>query len=92
LGQSVQKPTVSARASSEPLDFNEIGEDDDFTVITSRREQTEINLKPIITEAAINIALSSCPFLRVVTLGNQNTKTTNSLPHTDRKSAEVKYE
>jgi hypothetical protein len=38
--QSVQKYTVSARAPSEPLDFNKIGEDDDFTVITSKKKQT----------------------------------------------------
>jgi hypothetical protein len=61
--QSVQKLHVSARASSEPPNFNEIAEDDDFTVITSKKKQpkSKSNLKPTITDAAINTALPSSP-------------------------------
>jgi hypothetical protein len=59
--QSVQKPTVSAKASSEPPNYNETAEDNDFTVITSRKKQSKTKLMTTITDTAINTALPSSP-------------------------------
>jgi hypothetical protein len=59
--QDAQKPALPARASSEPLDLEEIAEDSDFTVSTTKGNQSKTEIKPNITETAINTALPFSP-------------------------------
>ena len=59
--QGAQKPALSARASSEPPNPDEIAEDNDFTVITPKKRKNKAKVNPPITEAAINTALPSSP-------------------------------
>jgi hypothetical protein len=61
--QGVQKPALSARASSEPPNLDEIAEDNDFTVITTKKGQSKTKVKPTASETAISTALpfSSSP-------------------------------
>jgi hypothetical protein len=59
--QGAHKPALSARASYEPPNLDEIAEDNDFTVITTKQKQSEAKIKPTITETAINTALLSSP-------------------------------
>jgi hypothetical protein len=39
--QGMQKPTLSARTSSEPPNLDEIAVDNDFTVVTTKRKQSK---------------------------------------------------
>jgi hypothetical protein len=59
--QGMQKPALSARAASEPLNLDEIAEDNDFTVITAKKRQGKAKVKPTVSETAINTALPSSP-------------------------------
>jgi hypothetical protein len=59
--QGAQKPALPANVSSEPLDLDEIAEDSDFTVSTTKGNQSKIEIKPNITETAINTGLPFPP-------------------------------
>jgi hypothetical protein len=59
MRQGAQKPALSARASSEPPNLDEIAEDNHFTVITSRKKQRKMKIKPTITDTANNKVLPS---------------------------------
>jgi hypothetical protein len=52
---------LSARASTERPDLDEIAEDNDFAVITTKKKQSKTKIKLTIIEAAINTALPSAP-------------------------------
>jgi hypothetical protein len=77
-GKSAENPAVSTRAPSGPLNLEQISEDNDFTVITSKREQRKNKLERTITEAAFNIAFHPLPLMRAKLLVAQNTTRTNS--------------
>jgi hypothetical protein len=59
----MQKLALSAGTSSGPTSLDEIAEFNDFTVITSKKKQSKIKIKPIIKETANNTALPSSPTL-----------------------------
>jgi hypothetical protein len=59
--QGSQKPALSARASSEPPNLDEIAEDNDFTVIIIKKKQNKTKIKSTLTETAINTALPFSP-------------------------------
>jgi hypothetical protein len=66
--QGMQKPALSARAASEPPNPDEIAEDNDFTVITTKKGQSKTKL----------IRYSHpLPLLTVVFLVAQSTRRTN---------------
>jgi hypothetical protein len=77
--QGARKPALSARASSEPPNLNEISEDTDFTVVTTERGQSKTNGKPNVSETAISIALSSSPTPESHVFGSSVQKTSQFL-------------
>jgi hypothetical protein len=56
LRQGAQKPALSARDSSDPPNLDEMAEDNDFTVITTKKKESDTKIKPNITETVINTA------------------------------------
>jgi hypothetical protein len=64
LKQGMQKPKLSARASSEPPNLDEIAVDNDFAVITTKKKQRKTKMKPY-QKPPVNTAL---PLLRVMFL------------------------
>jgi hypothetical protein len=75
--QVMQKPTLSARASSEPPNLYKIAVDNDFTVITTKKKQSKTKIKPTISETATNTALPSSPTPESHLSGNSEHKKNN---------------
>jgi hypothetical protein len=58
-GRVAQKPVLSARTSSGPQNLNEIAEDNDFTVITTKKKRRKTKMKPTTTDIIMNTASPS---------------------------------
>jgi hypothetical protein len=57
--QGAEKPALSATASSEPPNLDEIAKDSNFTVTTTKMKQSKTKIKPSIRKTVINTVLPS---------------------------------
>jgi hypothetical protein len=73
VGQGMQKPTLSARSSSEPPNLDEIAEDNDFTVMNTKKRQSKTKIKPTISATQLIEFFHPLPLLRVMFLVAQST-------------------